>query len=372
MIPLACPLIGEEEKKALNAVIDSGWITNGEQVISFERQFSELHSFKESVAVSSCTAGLHLCLAALGVGHGDHVLVPSLTFVATVNAILYVGATPVFVDIESLVSPHISLSDAQQKITKQVKAAIVMDYSGYSINMLEWRKFADRHNLFLIEDAAHAPGLDGVAQYADASAFSFFGNKNMSTGEGGMVTAPNPEIISKVRSMRSHGMTTSTLDRHKGHAFEYDVTMLGYNYRMDEIRAALGICQLKKLPKWNEKRRELVNLYRELINKFCPQISVPYNPSHTTVAHLFPVLLPNAQLRHQVMTDLRESKIQSSIHYLPVHHFSYYKKSFPEIRLPITEDYCSRVLTLPLYPALDKSDLEKIVFSLRNSLEKVS
>jgi dTDP-4-amino-4,6-dideoxygalactose transaminase len=372
MIPLARPLIGEDEKNALNAVIDSGWITTGEQVKAFEQAFATLHGVDEAVAVSSCTAGLHLCLAALGIGSGDHVLVPSLTFVATVNAILYVGATPVFVDIESLESPHISITDAQQRLTEKVKAVIVMHYAGYSVDVSSWRQFADNNELFLIEDAAHAPGLDGVGQKADAAAFSFFGNKNMSTAEGGMVIARDPEITSRIRSMRSHGMTTSTLDRHKGHAFEYDVTMLGFNYRIDELRAALGLCQLSKLPKWNTKRRELVALYRNLVSQLCPEIIAPFSNAHSTVAHLFPVLLPRSANRHTVMAKLRDAEIQSSIHYLPVHQFSFYKKEFPGVHLTVTEEFCSRVITLPLYPALNEKDLKKIVMALKSGLKEVN
>lgn len=369
MLPLAEPLIGEEEKTALNAIIDSGWITMGEEIKSFEQEFAALHGVDEAIAVSNCTAGLHLCLAALGVGAGDDVLVPSLTFVATVNAVLYAGANPIFVDVESLESPHISMSDAEQKITGKTKAVIVMHYAGYSVDVNKWRKFADDHGLFMIEDAAHAPGLDGVAQVADAAAFSFFGNKNMTTAEGGMVTARDPEVASRVRTMRSHGMSTSTLERHKGHAYEYDVTMLGFNYRLDELRAAMGRCQLAKLPAWNVKRRELVAIYRKLIKESCPQVMVPFSNEHNTVAHIFPVLLPVGVDRHSVMSNLRAAEIQSSIHYLPVHHFTFYKSAFPDVKLAITEEYCSRVVTLPLYPALDKQDLERVVQVITNSLE---
>lgn len=368
MISLAMPLFDEEEKKALCSVIDSGWVTNGEKVIAFEQAFAEAHGVNEAVAVTNATAGLHLCLAGLGIGQGDYVLVPSLTFVATVNAILYVGAIPVFVDIESLNCPHISLEDARRKLTSRVKAVIVMHYAGYSVDLARWREFADVYGLFFIEDAAHAPGLKDVAQFSDAAAFSFFGNKNMTTGEGGMVTALNPEMVSRIRTMRSHGMTTSTLDRHLGHAYQYDVAMLGFNYRMDELRAAVGLCQLAKLEKWNAKRRELTLIYRDLFQRHCPEVSIPFTNTHETVAHLFPVLLPDATMRNTVMVKLREVDIQSSIHYLPVHHFSYYREKFPGIHLAVTEDYCSRVVTLPLYPDLHKQDLELIVSAVKAAI----
>lgn len=369
MISLAMPLFDEQEKKALCSVIDSGWVTTGEKVTEFEQAFADAHGINEAVAVTNATAGLHLCLAGLGIGPGDYVLVPSLTFVATVNAILFVGATPVFVDIESLDCPLLSLEDARRKLTSRTKAVIVMHYAGYSVDITRWREFADNYGLFLIEDAAHAPGLNGVAQFSDAAAFSFFGNKNMTTGEGGMVTALNPETVSRMRFLRSHGMTTSTLDRHLGHAYKYDVTMLGFNYRMDEMRAAVGLCQLAKLEKWNDTRRELVGIYRELFQRHCPEISVPFTNSHETVAHLFPVLLPDAAMRNSVMVKLREAGVQSSIHYLPVHRFTYYRDKFPGIHLPETEEFCRRVVTLPLYPDLDQEDLEHIVLAVKMAIQ---
>jgi Predicted pyridoxal phosphate-dependent enzyme apparently involved in regulation of cell wall biogenesis len=370
MISLAIPSFDEEEKKALCSVIDSGWVTTGEKVCAFEQAFAKAHGVNDAVAVTNATAGLHLCLAALGIGHGDYVLVPSLTFVATVNAILYVGAIPVFVDIESLDCPHISLEDARHKLTSRVKAVIVMHYAGYAVDITRWREFADSYGIFFIEDAAHAPGLNGVAQLSDAAAFSFFGNKNMTTGEGGMVTALNPETISRVRSLRSHGMTTSTLDRHLGHAFKYDVTMLGFNYRMDELRAAVGLCQLAKLEQWNVKRRKLVLVYRDLFERHCPELSIPFTKTHETVAHLFPVLLPDAAMRKTVMVKLREADIQSSIHYLPVHRFSYYREKFPGIHLANTEEFSSRVVTLPLYPDLHEKDLELIVSAVTAAIRE--
>ena len=198
-IALASPVLGEDEKRALSRTIDSGWLTMGDNVAAFERAFAELHGAEHAAAVSSCTAGLHLCLIALDIGPGDEVLVPSLTFVATVNAVLYVGATPVFVDIESGVLPHLSFSDARAKCTERTKAAIIMHYGGYLMDLPEWCAFCDAHELKLIEDAAHAPGVGGVGRYCDASVFSFFSNKNMSTAEGGMVLARDPSVLERVR-----------------------------------------------------------------------------------------------------------------------------------------------------------------------------
>lgn len=366
MISLCDPVLGEEEKKAVCDVLDSGWITAGDRVAEFEKTFATIHGVKNAVAVNSCTAGLHLSLAALDIGPGDEVLVPSLTFVATVNAILYVGALPVFVDIQDIRHPHISLEDAVRKMTKRIRAVIVMHYGGYIADLHAWRKFADAHNLKLIEDAAHCPATGDVGRISDAAAFSFFTNKNMTTAEGGMVMARENSVLKRIRQMRSHSMTTVTLDRHRGHAHSYDVTDLGYNYRLDEIRAAIGLVQLSRLSEWNARRHELADCYRDIIEKQTRGISVPFGKNHETAAHIMPVILPESANRKNVMDGLRKNGIQSSIHYPPVHRFSYHGDLFPSFELNNTERFSNRELTLPLHPGLDEKDVEMIVDVLRD------
>jgi dTDP-4-amino-4,6-dideoxygalactose transaminase len=368
VISLSEPILGELEKEALCAVIDSNWLTMGDRVTQFERAFADLHGAFDAVAVSSCTAGLHLCLEALGVGPGDEVLVPSLTFVATANSVLYAGASPVFVDIESDRLPHIALEDAKAKCSPRTKAVIVMHYGGYLVDLPAWRSFADDHGLVLIEDAAHAPATGEVGRWSDASAFSFFANKNMSTAEGGMVLGREKSTLERVRRMRSHGMTTGTLDRHRGHAYSYDVTTLGYNYRMDELRAAVGNVQLKRLPEWNGRRSELALQYREKLAAVLPEINIPFTREHKTASHLMPILLPATRNREKVMAELREAGVQTSIHYPPVHKFSYYLKNFPGVRLPKTEGFCNTELTLPLHPSLTEGDVNRVVESLREAV----
>jgi dTDP-4-amino-4,6-dideoxygalactose transaminase len=336
----------------------------GDRVAAFEHAFSRSHGAAAGVAVSSCTAGLHLSLRALGVGAGDEVLVPSLTFVATVNAVLYVGATPVFVDIESHVVPHMSLSDAAAKISPRTKAAIVMHYGGYLVDELQWSAFRERYRIDLIEDAAHAAGVDGVGRLGDVAVFSFFSNKNMTTAEGGMIFCQDEGVLARVRAMRSHGMTSGTLDRHRGHAFGYDVTMLGYNYRMDELRAAIGLVQLSHLTEWNRRRKYLTNLYRELLSLYCPQILLPFDQHTSSAYHLAVVILPKTVLRDEAMRKLSYGGVQTSVHYVPVHRFSFYRERHPSVSLPITEDFADRVLTLPLFPSLRESEVEHVVKTL--------
>lgn len=368
MISLSDPVLGECEKQALCGVIDSCWLTMGERVAAFEQAFAKLHGMGDAVAVNSCTAGLHLCLKALNIGPGDEVLVPSLTFVATVNAVLYTGATPVFVDIEDILTPHMSILDAEAKRTQKTRAIIVMHYGGYLVDLPAWRSFADGCGLQLVEDAAHAPAAGEVGRWGDASAFSFFTNKNMCTAEGGMVLARDRALLSRIRQMRSHGMTSLTLDRYRGHAFSYDVADLGYNYRMDELRAAIGLVQLERLPQWNRRRRELSAVYRDMLGERLPEVAIPFSPDQETAAHLMAVLLPDRSDREHVMTHLRGNSIQSSIHYPPVHLFSYYLERFGKRDLKNTEMFFHRELTLPLHPGLPESDIEKVVDTLADAL----
>ena len=369
MISLGDPTLGVEEKQALVDVIDSGWLTMGERVATFEQEFAKLHGMPEAVAVNSCTSGLHLSLLALGIGPGDEVLVPSLTFVATVNAVLYAGATPVFLDIENSCTPHMSMADAAKKCTGRTRAVVIMHYGGYLMDLPTWRDFSDEHGLLLIEDAAHAPAAGEVGRWGDAAAFSFFTNKNMTTGEGGMMLARNSDVIARMRRLRAHGMTTGTLERHRGHAWSYDVTALGYNYRMNEIQAAMGLVQLARLPEWNARRRELSSLYRACMAEHLPEVRIPFSAAHETAAHLLPAILPEGTDRQRIMDGLRKQGIQSSIHYPPVHGFSYYRERFGKVRLPNTEMYCARELTLPLHPALQENDVLRVVDTLSRTLK---
>lgn len=367
-ISLSIPIVGEEEKAALREVIDSGWLSMGPRVQAFEAAFAALHGQKSAVAVNSCTAALHLILRAFDIGPGDEVLVPAVTFVATVNAVLYVGATPVFLDIEDIERPLPSLDEATAKCSPRTKAVMVMHYGGYAADMRPWRSFCDARGLRLIEDAAHAPGVPGVARLSDASAFSFFSNKNMSTAEGGMVLSADEEVLAVVRRLRGHGMTSDTLVRHRGHAYSYDVTMLGFNYRLDELRAAVGLAQLRHLPEWNAKRIALSGSYRRKLASAAPAILVPFDEAHPTAAHLMPVLLPADCHREGIMDSLRASGVQSSIHYPPVHLFSYYRKILPNIVLPKSEEFCRRELSLPLHAALEEPDVERVVTCLSAAL----
>lgn len=368
-LSLSDPVLGDEEIAALKGVIESGWITMGDQVRRFEQAFARLHGVADAVAVGSGTAALHLCLAALGVGSGDEVLVPSLTFVASANAVTYAGANPILVDIESVDRPHMSLEDARAKLAPNTKAILLVHYGGWLCPMDAWRAFADEHGLVIVEDAAHAPGLRGVALQGDGAAFSFYGNKNMTTAEGGMAVARDPVADARIRNLRSHGMTTLTLDRYAGHAFSYDVTGLGFNYRMDELRAAMGRVQLEKLGARNARRAALLNRYRKGFDQGERELTLPFEPTEQTVAHLCPALLPPGTDRKRVMGALREAGIHSSIHYPPIHRFSYHAARFGPQDLPQTEAFAARELSLPLHPKLADEDVDYVVDRLDKAFQ---
>jgi dTDP-4-amino-4,6-dideoxygalactose transaminase len=370
MLLVGEPVLGEAEKLALAKVIDTNWVTMGEQVRAFELAFAAAQGAADAAAVNSCTAGLHLVLAALGIGPGDEVLVPSLSFVATANCAVYVGAAPVFVDIASFDEPLIALHDAELKIGPRVKAVILMHYAGFLADREAWHDFAERHRLLLIEDAAHAAGAEGAGLFGDAAVFSFYGNKNMTTAEGGMVLARDPDVLERVKQMRSHGMTSNARQRLDARTASYDVTMLGWNYRLDELRAAVGLVQLASLPRWNERRRELVAVYRDALADRCPAVSVHFaNDSRASAHHFLPAVLPAGTDRNAVMAQLRDRGVQTTVHYPPIHLLSLYREQNPTTSLPQTEAFASRELTLPLHPKLEHCDIDQVTAALAEALD---
>jgi dTDP-4-amino-4,6-dideoxygalactose transaminase len=368
MLLVSEPVLGAEEKAALAAVIESGWVTMGDRVREFEQAFARMHEAEDSIAVGSCTAALHLILHSLGIGPGDEVLVPSLTFVATANSVLYVGARPIFVDTGSAEVPLMSLDDAEAKCTTRTRAIILVHFAGYLAHRDAWQSFARRKGLLLIEDAAHAPGLPAVGTFGEAAAFSFYGNKNMTTAEGGAIIAHSRTLRETIRRTRSHGMTSGTRQRLTSRRPDYDVTILGFNYRMDELRAALGLAQLKKLPEWNDIRRTLSLSYRQLIAEHCPSVMVPFEALWPSAHHLMPVVLPTAISRQLVIDRLRKRGIQTTVHYPPVHRLTFYRDLYPDTSLPRTEEFARRELTLPLHPRMTQSDVERVVNSLAAAL----
>jgi dTDP-4-amino-4,6-dideoxygalactose transaminase len=294
--------------------------------------------------------------------------VPSLTFVATANSVLYVGARPVFVDIESPEIPLMSLDEAEANCTARTKAVILVHFGGYLADRGAWQSFVRRKGLLLIEDAAHAPGLPAAGTFGEAAAFSFYGNKNMTTAEGGAIIARDASLRETIRCARSHGMTSGTRQRLDSRSPDYDVTILGFNYRMDELRAAVGLAQLKRLMGWNDIRRRLSLHYRQLIAENCPSVIVPFSNPWPSAHHLMPVVLPSAIGRQAVIDGLRKDGIQTTVHYPPVHRLTFYNDICPDCVLPRTEEFARRELTLPLHPRMTPATVELVVNSLAAAL----
>ncbi len=373
-IPLSDLSFGQEEFAAVNQVLESGWLTMGEQTKAFEAEFAAYHDVPYALAVSNCTAALHIACMLLDLGPGDEVIVPSLSFVATANAVRYTGATPIFADIASLYDLTIDPISIREKITEKTKAIIIMHYAGRPCQMDKVRALAKENNLYLIEDAAHAVGTKESGQYlgtwGDVGCFSFFSNKNLVTGEGGMVVTSNEVFANRAGRLRSHGMTTLTWDRHKGHAWSYDVVDLGYNYRIDEIRSAIGRVQLEKLANNNQARREIVRHYINLIAQALPEVTIPFGQvTEETNPHIMPIILPEGVDRIKVMGSLKERGVQTSIHYPPIHTFEDYRKTYGSTSLPNTEEAASRELTLPLYPELTENSIEYVVGCLSEAIQ---
>jgi dTDP-4-amino-4,6-dideoxygalactose transaminase len=370
-IPLAEVTLGPEEMAAVMAVLQSGWLAMGPKTQEFEAHFARFLGVRHACAVANGTAALHLACEALGLGAGDEVLCPALTFVASANAILYTGARPVFVDIAGPHDLNLSAADAARKVSDRTRALMVVHYGGYPGDLDAISALARRHGLRIIEDCAHAPGAlyqgaqgpQPVGTWGNIGCFSFFANKNLTTGEGGMVVTDDDEVARKIKTALSHGMTSLAWDRHQGHSFSYDVVARGYNYRLDEMRAALGLIQLSRLALSNARRRELTRAYQQRLSRLAglelPFLNAPEGSAH----HLFPVLLAEPAARPDFMAALARQGIQTSIHYPPVHLFSYYRGLWPpgfDHQLPRTEDVAARLVTLPLYPALDMAQIDLV------------
>lgn len=359
-----------EEQAALNT-IQSRWISMGEQVKALESHFSERLNVKHCVAVTNCTSALHLALASLDLNPDDEVIVPSLTFVASANVIRYVGATPVFADIHGPHDLSIDPDDIERKITPQTKAIIVVHYGGFACDMKRIRAIADRYQLALIEDAAHTPDLTVDQQkcgtFGYAGCLSFFSNKNVTCAEGGMVLLNDDDVAQRVRLMRSHGMTTLSFDRAKGHATAYDVVELGFNYRMDDVRASIMIAQMAKFDDDQQRRRKLREYYIQCLNNV-DGVDIPYKNVMTSNNYIFPIVLKEADYhqRDTVRAALAEAGVQTSVHYPAIHRFSIYKDYY--VSLPKTEYVTDCLITLPMYGQLRFEHVDHIVSVLKKAL----
>jgi len=364
-VPLADLDYGDEEIQAVTEVLRSKWLTMGEITQKFEAEFANMCSAKYAIAVSNATQALHLACLALDIGPGDEVIVPSLSFVATANAVLYCGAKVRFADILSPNELTIDPSSIKHAINENTKAIIVMHYAGFPCRMNEILQLASEYNLPIIEDAAHASGSfweeKGLGCLGDIGCFSFFSNKNLSVGEGGMLVCERDDIAEKVRLLRSHGMTSLTYDRHQGHAFSYDVVETGYNYRIDEIRSSLGLVQLEKLAANNKRRGKITRTYWDAFREHGIGLPFSHLKQEQFSYHIFPIMLSSDVNRFEFMSALRDAGIQSSIHYRPIHSFTNYRDKHKGAWLPITDYVGSREVTLPLFPTMTEEQQAYVI-----------
>jgi dTDP-4-amino-4,6-dideoxygalactose transaminase len=364
-VPLADVRVDEELLAAVRDTVASGWWSAGPRVAEFEERFSAYCDVDHALAVSSGTAALHLAILALGCGPGDEVVLPSLNFVAAANAVAVTGARPVFCDVRGAADLNLSPVDFEAAIGPTTRALIVLHYGGNPCDMDAILEVAGRHQLPIIEDAAHAPGAvwrgRKCGTIGRVGCFSLFSNKNLPTGEGGLVVTNDLELANRIRLLRSHGMTSLTWDRHRGHAHTYDVLEPGFNYRLDEIRAAIGLVELRRLETENAARRRLAGRYRERLDGVKGIVFAFPARDNSVVSsqHLAVVLLPETVSRSDVQAALAKEGIQTSVHYPPIHTFTHYA-ALAQRPLPRTDEIASRILTLPLFGHMTDEQLDYV------------
>jgi dTDP-4-amino-4,6-dideoxygalactose transaminase len=376
-IPLSDLDFDFEEEAAAQRVFLSKWLSMGAEVQAFEKEFATMQGARHALAVANATAALHLAFLALGLGPGDEIIQPALNFVATANMTIAVGATPVFSDIVDLSEPTIDPGHVESLFTPRTKAVVVMHYGGNLCRMVELTELCRDRGLTLIEDACHAVGVrfhdagrrppHGVmaGSIGDISAFSFFGNKNIACGEGGMVITNRDDLAERVRLLRSHGMSSLTWDRHKGHASSYDVVINGYNYRLDELHAAVGRAQLAKLLRNNERRRNLLEAYQDRLQLLSGWMMPFADSIEHSSGHLMVVVAPTPEMRNRAVDALREARIQSSLHYPCIPDFSAFRDARTN-RAVQTQQFTERAITLPLFPTMSADQVKDTIECLRS------
>ena len=365
--------IDDEDRAAVDAVLRSAWLTTGPRVEAFERAVADACGAHHAVAVSSGTAALHAAMAAAAIGPGDEVIVPAITFVATANAAVFQGATPVFADVESstlLVDP----AGVAAKITPRTKAIVAVDYAGQPCDYRALRAIADRHGLVLIADACHALGAadhgQPVGSLADLSTFSFHPVKHITTGEGGMITTQRAEWAERMRRFRNHGLDTDVRERRRQGTWRYDMTALGWNYRLSDLQCALGLSQLRHLPAWVARRQTLARRYRTAFTGIPGIEPLTVRSGATHAYHLFVIRIDAARYgadRQQLFDACTAEGIGANVHYLPVHLHRFYRECFgtaPGL-CPQAETAYEQILSLPIFPRMTDADVDRVIAIVR-------
>lgn len=364
-IPITKPYFGDEEKEAVASVLDSGWVSQGPKVREFEERFAEYVGARYAVAITSCTTALHAALTVSGISTGDEVIVPSLSFIATANTVVHAGATPVFADVDSETC-NITIETIEEVITNKTRAVMPVHQMGLPVDLDLIIDLCRRRGLILIEDAACAIGSaykgKRIGGHGNTACFSFHPRKVITTGEGGMITTDNPDTASKLRRFRHHGMSVPDIERHMANKVIIESYLeIGYNYRMTDMQAAMGIAQLQKLPFIIEKRREIAGFYNNELSKI-PHIRVPKVPDyayHNYQSYWIELLDSSPISRDVLMQRLLEKGIATRRGIMAIHMEECYQKY--KVSLPETERITKNTILLPIYPSMTVEEQEYVV-----------
>ncbi len=370
-IPYGRQCIGDDDVAAVIEALRSDWLTTGPRVEEFERAFADSVGAREAVAVSSGTAALHAAMFAIGIGPGEEVIVPAMTFVASANCVVFQGGTPVFADVdpETLL---IDVDSAASRITPKTKAILAVDYAGQPCDYDTLRALADSRGLRLIADGCHALGGRyhdrPVGALADLTAFSFHPVKHITTGEGGMVSSDNPELAKRMRGFRNHGLNNDSRQREREGSWYYEMVELGYNYRLTDFQCALGVAQLRRLPEWIRRRQDLARRYDAA---FTPETGIRPLATAPGVSHARHLYVVRVDDRADVFRALRADGIGVNVHYIPVHLHPFYRERFgtgPGL-CPVAEEAYEEILSLPMFPGMTDGDAEHVILSVRKALD---
>jgi len=376
MIPYARQSVDEDDIKAVVEALRSDWLTTGPKVAEFEEAIAGFVGAKYAVAVSSGTAALHAAVYALGIGPGDEVIVPPMTFAATANCVVFQGGTPVFADVDSetlLIDP----AQVEAKITSRTKAIIAVDYAGHPCDYDALKAIAKRHGLALVADACHALGAEykgrKVGSLTDMAVFSFHPVKHITTGEGGMVTTDDPEVVRRMRLFRNHGIAADHHERMQKDSWYYEMVDLGFNYRITDIQCALGLSQLKKLKGFLTRRRKIAKEYDQALSNIDGIMPLLVRGDVLHAYHLYVIKIDFQEIgvdRASFFKDAQEKGVSVNVHYIPVHLHPFYRKRFGTEKglCPVAETAYEQIISLPMFPGMTDEDVKTVIVEIKNNV----